>query len=308
MAVTAYSYLDASAPALTNTAGSLIGVLDACLVNGYGSKSSLGWTKEYSGTNTASYRAPAGTRPYLWVGDTSTTATQLRGYMTMTTATDAGLDGFPTTTQATNGEYFYKSAAAGTNRPWFLVGDGKRFHLFAANSLADFPSSLNTTAISGMFFGDIISYLPGDSYCAAIFSAVGTTATSSWYNALNSYTAISAHYMCRDYTQTGTSLQFCKSSSSYGTSTAIGSIGSTYPDPATGGMLMSRVVVVEPTTKVVRGHIPGLWNPHHVRPGTPEDTFSGKAGTSLAGRTFIIMPSVGSANGNVVLETSDTWD
>ena len=38
MAVTVYRSTDASAPLLTNSNGSLIAVLRACLVDGYGSK------------------------------------------------------------------------------------------------------------------------------------------------------------------------------------------------------------------------------------------------------------------------------
>ncbi|WP_297486902.1 MULTISPECIES: hypothetical protein [Pseudomonadota] len=41
MTVTIYSSKDASAPALTGIAGSLVAVLDACLVNGYGTKMSV---------------------------------------------------------------------------------------------------------------------------------------------------------------------------------------------------------------------------------------------------------------------------
>src|SRR6267142_3788080 len=42
---TQYSSLDASAPVLSGSAGALLTVLDAILVNGYGSKSAAGWSK-----------------------------------------------------------------------------------------------------------------------------------------------------------------------------------------------------------------------------------------------------------------------
>jgi hypothetical protein len=49
-----YRWDDASAPTLTSTdLNSIFDVLDACLVNGYGAKASLGWTKPFSGTGKA---------------------------------------------------------------------------------------------------------------------------------------------------------------------------------------------------------------------------------------------------------------
>lgn len=43
---TIYRSTDASAPAMTSSSGSLIDVLNACLVTGYGAKAAAGWTKE----------------------------------------------------------------------------------------------------------------------------------------------------------------------------------------------------------------------------------------------------------------------
>lgn len=45
MATQIYKHTDASAPQMTSAAGSLLAVLDACLVNGYGAKSAAGWSK-----------------------------------------------------------------------------------------------------------------------------------------------------------------------------------------------------------------------------------------------------------------------
>ena len=47
MPVTVYRSTDAGAPLLTNSNGSLIAVLKACLVDGYGSKASAGWTAPF---------------------------------------------------------------------------------------------------------------------------------------------------------------------------------------------------------------------------------------------------------------------
>ena len=76
MAVTLYRSSDGSAPgAYSNTVSSLITILDACLVNGYGAKVAAGWTKAFTGTNKAAYRnstTPPSTGFYFRVDDTST--------------------------------------------------------------------------------------------------------------------------------------------------------------------------------------------------------------------------------------------
>lgn len=55
--VTLYKSTDASAPIMNSSAGSLIAVLDACLVNGYGAKPAAGWAKQVidAGTFQATY-------------------------------------------------------------------------------------------------------------------------------------------------------------------------------------------------------------------------------------------------------------
>ena len=54
MTVRIYKSTDSGAPTLTGQAFSLISLLLACLVDGYGSKAAAGWTKPYTGTNLAS--------------------------------------------------------------------------------------------------------------------------------------------------------------------------------------------------------------------------------------------------------------
>lgn len=45
MPLTIYKSTDVGAPVMNSSAGSLLAVLDACLVNGYGSKAAAGWSK-----------------------------------------------------------------------------------------------------------------------------------------------------------------------------------------------------------------------------------------------------------------------
>lgn len=315
MAVRIYQWDDAGAPELTGTAGSLIAILDACLVNGYGSKPAAGWSKPFSGTNAAAYRAGGGTQSYLHVIDTSTTAAQLRGFVAMSDL-GVGDDPFPKSTQSSTGSYFYKSAAGTIARPWVLVADSKRFYLFGASAQTTtegMQASSNLNTNHAMFFGDIVSYVPFDAYHAALMAAVINGNISNYFGAvsLGGSAAISGHYIARDYTKTVSSLDCCKTASGRANVATIGSAGGAYPSPVHGGIDLEPVFVSEPAKRVTRGHMPGLWNPIHTRPGTPMDTFTGKAGTPLAGKTFIILPvsnAAGFETGHCCLEISDTWE
>ena len=59
---TIFKSTDSGAPVLDGQAGSLVTLLDACLVTGYGSKTALGWAKAFTASSRGVYRAPAGSR------------------------------------------------------------------------------------------------------------------------------------------------------------------------------------------------------------------------------------------------------
>ena len=128
---TVYRSTDADAPVLTGLVGSLITVLDACLVNGYTDRPAAGWTKAFSGTNKAAYRndhTAGASGAYFLVeddapGSTSGGDSRLRAYGTMS-AIDAGTDD-------TDPEWFRKGAASGDARPWVLAADGMTFWLYS---------------------------------------------------------------------------------------------------------------------------------------------------------------------------------
>ena len=144
-----YRSTDAGAPTLTGLAGSLISVLDACLVDGYGSKSPAGWSKAFFGTNKAAYRMPAGVtmRAYFRVEDGTYSGT-IQGFETMTDV-DTGPYPFPSATS-----YITKSTtASGASVAWLLITDGLTVYFFAYAA----GSSAN-----GVVFGEFLSFKPGD--------------------------------------------------------------------------------------------------------------------------------------------------
>lgn len=313
MAVTVYRWDDASAPVLSAANGALIGVLDACLVDGYGAKAAAGWSKAFSGTNKAAYlQGTGGNGHYLRVDNsTSNQYPRWRGYEAMSDV-DTGTGPFPTDAQVSGGLFMITSSTTdSTARPWVLIADAKRFYLYVGRAQTTAEGLASTAYAPIVFFGSIISLKSGDAYHTAIIaSSTAAATTNSLASMPSTSVAIAGHYLARDNNQTGTSLACSKCSDQRGEShTIMGTSDAVYPDPITGGMLLAQVFVQEPSGYLSRGIMPGLWNPLHNLPANPGDTFSGTTTGGLNGKSFILLDaSAGSTRGRVALETSDTWE
>lgn len=114
---TVYKSTDPGAPLLSGQAGALAMLLDALLVDGYGSganrKPGMGWSRAFSGSNVRVFRnAPiTGTGFYLRVDDTAQRSALLRGFATMSDI-DVGTDPTPTIALKSNGSRWDKSSVA----------------------------------------------------------------------------------------------------------------------------------------------------------------------------------------------------
>lgn len=314
------------APSLSGTAGALIGVLDACLVDGFGSVTvdSLGvasdvatatvsaghqfamlgntgpvirisganptalnddwritvtsttqftfatsgigdqtasgtisakrapaeFSKTFTDTNKAVYRSDdiTGTQLYLRIDDTGTTSARVRGYETMS-GMDTGLVGpFPTDAQFSGGFYVYKSnAATSDTRDWRLYADSRLFFLFIdSNGAGSF--------LGGMMFGDGNSYVASDAYGAQISGSLGPV--NSW--AFYVLESASHTYLCRDYSQLGSSISCAHYS--HGKSNTMGASYQTYPAPTDNAAHFWPIEYWDSTSNA-RGLLPGTWNP-----------------------------------------------
>ena len=282
------------APTLTGAAGSLIALLDYLLVT------TLGWTKAFSGTNTASYHKGSifGNDYYLGVDDSATLNTRVRGFKTMTAAgvsEGSGTEPFPTDTLLSGGLYVFKSADTTTARTWRFASDGTIFYL-----------SIKAQNYYNLFcFGDIVSYKAADG--CNTFIAADTTANayapSSTVGVSSTYMS-AGNYLSKNYTLTGGAVLAGKViDGTYGQTAGMpfGYSGVAYPSPIEGGLLMCRTQVSEAVS--LRGLLPGIWNPLHAKPLVDGDTFAGTG--TLTGRTFVAH-DVG-ASGQLIIETSDTW-
>ena len=321
MPVTVYSSADAGSPGqIANAAGTLIAILDACLVNGYGSKAAAGWTKPYAtSTTVAAYKQGAGTKNRLLrVDDTQASYARLVGYEAMTDI-NTGTGPFPTDVQVGGGDYLHKHNGAAGTRPWFLVADAKSFYFWTQ------WDTTNTGLNAGMtFFGEIRSLKAADDYAVMLMAADGVTKNSS-ISASNDvagafsgvqYT-LRGHYMPRSYIQTGGSIGVGKRAdslrisngaflnlNSYGYAWLSDLFNTPFPSPVDGAVNIAPMVVHEAANSVDRGFMPGCWQVTHARGGAmPGDTFSANAGVH-AGKTFIMLPFYA---GFFAIETSNTW-
>lgn len=324
---TVYTSADASAPVLDGNADAtnLIALLDAVLVNGYGSKAAAGWGHPFTGSATKQvYRGGAGTRFYLRVLDDASAAggrrdAFARGYESMSDV-DTGTNAFPTTTQisTTGGLLWRKTATADTTaRPWVIFADSRTCHLFI-------QSGDTGTANQYLFFsfGDIYSYNPSDVYnCLLIGSVAASSASAINFGStlMDQHTAAmqttqQGHYIARNANGTGASTNCYKKGATHLCSTA----GSTpqqglagvlsYPNSADGGLYLHPVWIMDGTTPdIVHGELRGFYHQcHTVGNFGDRDTFSGVG--AYSGKTFLIIkptPNT-SAPGVYVIETSNT--
>ena len=153
MTVTVYKSTDASAPVLTPQPGSVIALLDACLVNGYGAKSAAGWTKPFSGTNAACYKQGSGNNMYLQVDNTVGTNAGVRGYETMA-GVSTGTGAFPQVASTPVLGWWVHSAVNATATDWIIVATSAAFYIWM-----NYGQTASVFTNSQLyFFGDIVSY------------------------------------------------------------------------------------------------------------------------------------------------------
>lgn len=317
MAVTIYQSSDASAPVLSGQVGALIAVIHACLVTGYGALSAAGWAREFTGTNQAVYRAASGNRLRLALDDTNAQECRAVGYETMSAVT-TGTNPFPTTAQVSGGLFIRKSETANsTARPWVLIASDTGFMFFPDSNGTLWTTDPAALGCSGQFyFGDLVSYKPSDAYGTIIIGAIVTSTSNGNFarksqQGVSTWAADNGHYLARNQAQSVGSIQCSKwAPMEGGVGTVMGLTAvSPYPDTVTGGMLISPILISETnggTGMLIRGRLPGVWNPCHALPATHADTMTGSGDTS--GKSFLIATVyTTSTKGRAVLETSNTW-
>lgn len=299
MAVTLYQSSDASAPALGPTDTGVypvIELLQACLVDGYGSKAAAGWTKPFDdAAGTAVFKAGGGNQACLWVSEVASSIdpdhyAAVVGYRSMT-AIDTGVDRFPTTTQE-NLAQITKTDSSERGREWAVVANDRSFYLSTWEGLDIGSKFLH-------FFGDFVSSVAGDTGNVA-FAALpahdgynntwpGLTGLSAVDDTVFTSPYLDGRYLLTDYGNASVSVPFIPGALSglfgyeYGDDDFPG-----YPDPITGGLLLDYARIVE-VNKVIRGRLPGGFGPLHSMSGLLNGIIDG--GGDFAGKSFYVAPS-----------------
>jgi hypothetical protein len=334
---TIYSSDDPGAPTLTGQAGSLAVLLDAILVDGYGSgstaKAGLGWTRAFTGTNLRAFRnnIVSGLGYYVRLDDTQTRVGRLRTYIAMT-AISTGTGMAPLAAQRTNGALWLKSDTAdATARKWWAIGNEQCFYLFIVPVGGDVTSVFDLTPAVPYFAGRMVSRKPGDQFAFGLALGVNTYAAGAYSGDLSNlfrnyvssvawnagvYTG-SVEYLSfvfsRGHAQTGNAVAARVAPDMPANTSSWGGNDSNpvpYPDPVSGGMLISKPPVIE-GINLARAYFPGLYVPSHYKPLVDlqvETNIPGLAsGTKLLAKTWAYSPTATIAGGQVLFDITNPW-
>lgn len=310
-----YRWDDAGAPSLSATGNALIWLLDSVLIGSggiaYGSKPSAGWTGAHISGDTTAVYTNAGSGKTLKVTHSAATAYANVVGCESTDGTTGPF--FPTAAQQASGLFWTLSNTSdGTARPWIILADNKRFYLWVGFNLTTGGLlSASTTYQQLHFAGDILSYKGSDANHFAVIGGISNTTTAATLGSIQTgmgTTMAAGHYLARSHTQSGGSAAFGKLSDySMTGSNSSGNVAWTYPDPVSGGMVLSPIRPYESGIMGPRGVLPGMWFVSHNMPGNNGDTFGGSASGPLAGKSFILLDAcTAGTRMRFALETSDT--
>ncbi len=313
---TYYKSTDASAPALTGQVGSLIALLDAILVTGYGSKPGAGWTKAFSGSNKAAYRMGSGrSQMYARIDDSGPGGqgpreARINGFESMTDV-DTG------TNNIVGGGGFIvirkSSSLDAVARNWFAVADDRTFILI--------QSWDNSPSYSGTYFGEFYSFMPNDDYGVMLIARfvenntfyTQTTEALGLVSGSMSFGSFQGHYVARDTTTLVKQVPADKViGMSGGGNQGLPNGPFYFPNLADGSLIMTPIYVrtAETAGILLRGRLRGMWCPMHglLTGLNIGDTFAGTG--DLAGKSFAWVGYASGAavqnGGYFVIETSDT--
>lgn len=323
-----YKSTDASAPTLTGQTGSLISLLHAILVAGYGSKSGAGWSEPFTNTSTLGvWQLGAGTGRYLRVDDSGSLTggfrdTSVRGFETMSDI-NTGLCAFPNVSIAANGVNWRKSSTAdSTARAWTAFADNRTLHFFLTNTG---DGSLGSGSYAWYSFGDFYSYFRNDAYNCMLLGCEGSSTGSENFNSNSFYwgdvlftgmqsgptSGMVGHYINRAAAGSPSSVKFAMKGCNQLTNAAGNSINPAlngildFPNGSDNSVWLHPMWIMDGVTPdVIHGEVRGMY--HCVHPITffgDGDTYTG-AGAGI-GRTVQIFRQTPSA-GLWVVETSDT--
>ena len=303
-----YYNSDAGMPTLNGQSGSLLSVLNFCLVRG------SGWVKPFADTlNVGCFQLPTGSGCGLVVNDSaSITAKEARmsGFDSLT-AYNTGSGPFPTAAQGVGSVAMVvarkSNTADVTARNFVIAADSRSMYMFVLTGDSTSPSTYLAFA-----FGDIYSIKTASldtNACMIIGRSVenSATITNDGLDKLSALTAATAgNFMSRIAAGSGGSITISKHGDGVkgSTSTLLGAVP--YLNGVDGGIYLSPVWVCEAATGNIRGRMRGFYQVlHAIANFTDLSTYTGAG--SYTGKTFVLLKQSGTA-GVYLIETSNTLE
>lgn len=318
MTVRVYRSTDVGAPVLSNTPGAMVAVLDACLVDGYGSKPGSGWTKKYVGGNNRTYQLGGGSLQCYCTDNTSI------GYGHYPRGGEWAPGG-PFSTSPYDCK-FWPDGSVGTfcpitdntagNRPWNMVADERGFIFWNQHNNT---SNLATDTWAMQFFGDFTPINPDEKFNCIFYGDVTASTGQAFLNATVGNK--SGHWAAREFHGIGSAAAV----RSEVDAPWIGLQGRIWgnpsiltlscPNPNTNAVDVGRSWVVSDFANIPRGWLRGIWVPHHaVNSGLSLLSAAFRVGTQIeiatpTGKRVLEYVQLGNYTQYACfVEISDTWD
>lgn len=185
-----FQYTDDSAPTMPNPAqGSLIAVLKAVLVDGYGATPSLGWSVVYEDAlnNKIVFQAPEGTRTLIRISDNHIGTTYqyatVQCYESMASM-DEGIGPIPSPSYTTYNYISKSSNNSSGNVPWIVIGDGEGFYLLTKHMFLQYGID-NASGYGRIwqphYLGDYVPWDPTNQHNFVFALQRATTGDNYWY-------------------------------------------------------------------------------------------------------------------------------
>lgn len=304
---TVYRSTDPGAPVLSGTAGSFAALMDAVLVDGYGTgpdaKPGLGWVRAFSDGHKRAYQnnlAEGGTGMFWRIDDSNAQYVRNFGYHSMS-GIDVGVDGFSLAANA-----WSKSISADTtSRRWFIIGNSRSVYVCIQNG-----SNFNNYSFVTNFVGDYEALNKEYKFNFCISTSGRDTESSSWSrsNVLAAYGGDSGYgrtYAARDAfggvigTDIAPYPAIITGQSYFGFGTGL-----PYPYPTTGGMMAARVLIRN--AGLLCGMYPGLWVPLHNNILTRNQVINNIAG--MPGDYFCIESMSNNSTCQGMVSINLPWD
>lgn len=196
--------------------------------------------------------------------------------------------------------------------PWTIIGDGNKFYLII--------SPVTGTGSTTYFFGEFISYQPGDNYNAALFATNfnGLNASSAYAGFPNNmFTSSAPMFILKPYTGFGDSTlgytgSLATTSAALLSPSYYSGVGNiAFPNPSNQGLIIHPTYIYDAGGANLRGRLPGAyWNLQNINAIGDRTVFTGLLENPTHQFVNVTMThlTIGNVNdSNVTFDFSGPW-